>query len=69
MQRTALLIIDMQNDFVLPGSPGHIPEAEGIVAVVAKLRNFARRQNGRIVHLTRTYRPDGSDVGVPETVE
>lgn len=61
-QKTALLIIDMQNDFVMPDSPGHIPGAEGIVQVVAELRNIVRRRNGLVVHLTRNYRPDGSDM-------
>lgn len=62
MQKTALLIIDMQNDFVVPGSPGHVPGAEEIVPAVAELLSIFRRRNGLVVHLTRTYRPDGSDV-------
>ncbi len=62
MQKTALLIIDMQNDFVVPGSPGHVPGAEEIVPFIVELRRIVRRRNGLVVHLTRAYRPDGSDV-------
>ncbi|NPU85815.1 MAG: cysteine hydrolase [Syntrophaceae bacterium] len=62
MQRIALLIIDMQNDFVLPGSPGYIPGAERIVDSVARLSSFVRERKGLVVHVIRTYRPDGSDV-------
>jgi len=62
MQPIALLIIDLQNDFVLPGSPGYIPGAERVVAAVAQLREIVRRQDGLVVYVVRAYRSDGSDV-------
>ena len=34
----ALLIIDMQNDFVHPGTPVHVAGAEATVPVIRNLR-------------------------------
>jgi nicotinamidase-related amidase len=62
MRRTALLIIDVQNDFVLPGSPASIPEAERVVPAIVRLRDFFRQNGGLVMYIVRAYRPDGSDV-------
>ncbi|QGP91999.1 Maleamate amidohydrolase [Neomoorella glycerini] len=64
MGKTALLIIDMQNDFCLPGAPF---EVSGALKVAAKIKEAleACRKNGLpIVHVIRHYRPDGSDVEI-----
>ncbi len=61
-ENLALLTIDVQNDFTLPGAPAEIP---GTMAVVPALRSLAWgfRNAGRpIVHVVRLYRPDGSNV-------
>ena len=58
----ALLTIDTQHDFTLPGAPAEIP---GTAEVVPQMRRLVRafRQWGRpVIHVVRIYRPDGSNV-------
>jgi len=60
--KTALLIIDMQNDFLLPGAPAEIPEAIKILPAVKKLIDFCRLRKIPVFHIIRQYRYDGGDV-------
>ena len=48
-ERTALLVIDMQNYFVKPGYPGETPMARKIVAGVNQLAAALRRMGGLVV--------------------
>ncbi len=48
-ERTALLVIDMQNYFVKPGYPGEAPMARKIVAGVNQLAAALRRMGGLVV--------------------
>ncbi len=61
----ALVLIDMQRDFLdLPGGDAPMP-VSGTVAVIGAIAKLARafRQRGLpIVHVVRLYRPDGSNV-------
>lgn len=64
MKRYALLIIDMQNDFVLEGSPLRV--AQGLT-VIPKIRSVLDAFRGRgmpVFHILRIHRPDGSDVEI-----
>jgi len=63
-QRYALLIIDMQNDFVMPGSPMRVIGAKATVPVIAKLLKNFRDLKLPIFHCIREYRPDGSDIEI-----
>jgi nicotinamidase-related amidase len=61
-EHSALVTIDTQNDFTLPGAPSEIA---GTVEVLPALRSLvgAFRDAGRpIFHVVRLYRPDGSNV-------
>ena len=60
--KTALLIIDMQNDFLLPGAPAEIPGAVRIVPTVKNLLYFCREWKIPVFHVIRQYRYDGSDI-------
>lgn len=62
MYKPALLIIDMQNDFVLPGAPARVEGAYDTVGKVKELLNFFREKDQPVFHIVREYRPDGSDV-------
>jgi len=42
-ERTALIIVDMQNDFVRPEGALPIGDAPGTIDAIAQLRNFAQR--------------------------
>ena len=58
----ALLIIDMQNDFVLPGRPVTVAGAQATVPNIRRLLDAFRTRSWPILHITRAYRADGSDV-------
>jgi nicotinamidase-related amidase len=51
-ERQALLVVDMQNDFVRPGAPQEVPDARETIPVIATLLD-AFRQAGRPVIFTR----------------
>ncbi len=51
-ERQALLVVDMQNDFVREGAPQEVPDARATIAVIASLLD-AFRQAGRPVVFTR----------------
>lgn len=59
----ALLIIDMQRDFVQPGSPLYVAGAAATVpAIACLLADCRRRRDAAIFHVVRSYEPDGCDV-------
>ena len=51
-ERQALLVVDMQNDFVREGAPQEVPDARTTIPVIASLLD-AFRQAGRPVVFTR----------------
>lgn len=61
-QGVALLIIDMQRDFVLPGEPLCVAGALPSVPVVRRLLDQARERGWPVFHVVRRHAPDGSDV-------
>jgi nicotinamidase-related amidase len=61
-EHAALVIIDTQQDFTLPGAPVEIP---GTLAALPQMQRLVRafRSRGQpIVHVVRLYLPDGSNV-------
>ena len=63
-QGTALVVIDMQNDFVLPGAPACIAGAMATVPNIAKVLGWFRQRQLPVFHVVREYRADGSDVEI-----
>lgn len=59
---TALVIIDMQNDFVLPGAPLCVKGAQPTVPTIRELLDRARAEGWHVIHVVREHRRDGSDV-------
>lgn len=53
--RTALLVIDMQNDFVKPGGSLLVPDAEATVPAIRSLLELARVSRMRIVYSQDTH--------------
>lgn len=64
MKQYALLIIDMQNDFVQEGSPFYIPQAQATIPSIRRVLNFFRDLKWPIFHIIRNYRSNGSDVEI-----
>ncbi len=61
-QRPAILVVDMQNDFLDPG--GHLdmgPEARGVIPQIARVLEAGRRDGAPIVYTAQTHRPDFAD--------
>ena len=54
--RTALLIIDMQNDFVRQGGSLVVPDAEQTIPAIAALLKLARAHGMRVVYSQDTHR-------------
>ena len=55
--RTALCVIDMQNDFVKPGGSLVIPDAEATIPAIERLLDMARASRMRVVFGQDTHRP------------
>ena len=64
MGKTALLIIDMQRDFCLPGAPFEVPSAMQVIPYIKKALEACRKHTIPVVHIFRHYRADGSDVEI-----
>lgn len=61
-QHSALLVIDFQHDFIIPGSPSEIPGSYAILPNLQQLILVARQYQIPIIHVVRCYLPDGSNV-------
>jgi nicotinamidase-related amidase len=64
MQRPALLIIDMQNDFVLEGRPLRVATARAVIPNIRKVLDAFRAKHLTVFHIVRVHRKDGSDVEI-----
>eukprot|EP00249_Psilotum_nudum_P016809 c25993_g1_i1 orf=224-841(+) len=60
-KRTALLVIDMQNDFILPGGPLYVKGGASIVSAVQKAVAFARSKGAMVVWVVREHHASGRD--------
>src|SRR3954451_19024244 len=54
--RTALIVIDMQNDFVRDGGSLRVPDAEATIPAISALLGLARGQGMRVVYSQDTHR-------------
>lgn len=62
MTGTALIIVDMQNDYVLKSSPQCIDDAIRIIPNLQEVLNNFRDNKSPVFHVYREYREDGSDI-------
>lgn len=72
-QKTAVIVVDMQNDFGKEGGMFHLAgiDISGIQTVVqptARVIETARKHGILVVYLKMAYKPDLSDFGEPGTV-
>ncbi|CAH1201932.1 hypothetical protein PAECIP111893_01774 [Paenibacillus plantiphilus] len=61
---SALLTIDTQNDFTLPGAPAEIKGTFEILPNMKQLLDLYRVSNLPIIHVIRLYKEDGSNVDI-----
>jgi nicotinamidase-related amidase len=64
MKHVALLIIDMQNDFVLDGAPLKVAQARAVIPKILEILGRFRAGNRPVFHVLRVHRRDGSDVEI-----
>lgn len=60
--RTALLVIDMQNDFVLPEGVLCVEESMSTVPAIKSLLDFARNEKWFVIHVIRVHDSKGFNV-------
>lgn len=64
MNQTALLIIDMQHDFAVPGGACEVAGAHATIPTIRRVLTVFRDSGRPVFHLVREYRADGSDVEI-----
>jgi nicotinamidase-related amidase len=64
LKKFALLIIDMQNDFVIDGAPLRVARAAAIIPKVREVLDLFRSKKSPVFHILRIHRIDGSDVEI-----
>src|SRR5574340_675120 len=57
MKNEALLVIDMLNDFVLPGAPLEVPETRNIIGSIRREIGNARSAGKQIIYLCDSHEP------------
>jgi nicotinamidase-related amidase len=62
--KEALLIIDMQHDFAVPGGSCEVPGAHATIPVIRRALMRFRELGLPVFHIVREYRADGSDVEI-----
>lgn len=62
MAKTALLIIDMQNDFAHPDGVGFLPDAAHKLPAISAIVDAFRGVGAPVIHVVRSYRRDTWDV-------
>lgn len=60
-ERAAFIVIDMQNDFVLPEGAMPVEGALEVLPVVSDILKKARKVHVPVIHIVRYYLPDGSN--------
>src|SRR5438128_1710573 len=71
--RTAVIVVDMENDFAAKGgmfdrAGADISGAQKAIAPTAKVLAAARATGMKIIYLRMAYQPDLSDLGAPDSV-
>src|SRR5437660_3846882 len=71
--RSAVIVVDMENDFAAKGdmfdrAGADISGAQKAIAPTAKVLAAARQAGMKIIYLKMGYRPDLSDLGAPDSV-
>ena len=63
-KKTAMIVVDMQNDFVASGAAMETPAARHIVPQLAKVLRICRETGIKIIYTAHVHRSDGCDMGL-----
>jgi nicotinamidase-related amidase len=61
--RTAFLVVDMTNDFLLEGAPVECPQGRDLLPRLNSLAESCREAGVLVIYTTHVHRADGSDMG------
>lgn len=62
--KTAMIVVDMENDFVVNGAPMQSKQALAMADRLAETLTFCRSVGLRIVYTAHVHRQDGCDMGL-----
>jgi ureidoacrylate peracid hydrolase len=62
--RTAMIVVDMQNDFVAEGAALQSKQALAMADELARTLTFCRSTGIRVIYTAHVHREDGSDMGL-----
>jgi nicotinamidase-related amidase len=63
-KRTAMIVVDMQNDFVAAEAAMETPAARAVVPKLAKALRTCRDAGIRVIYTAHVHREDGCDMGL-----
>src|SRR5437016_9244712 len=63
-KKTAMIVVDMQNDFVASGAAMETPAARAVVPKLADALKICRAAGIKIIYTAHVHRRDGSDMGL-----
>ena len=62
--KTAMIVVDMQNDFVASGAPIEVSAARAMVPKLAEALKICRDAEIRVIYTAHVHRRDGCDMGL-----
>src|SRR5512132_66737 len=63
-KKTAMIVVDMQNDFVASGAAMETPAAREMVPKLAEALNICRAAQIKVIYTAHVHRRDGCDMGL-----
>jgi nicotinamidase-related amidase len=66
--RTAMIVMDMQNDFVAEGAPMQAKQASAMVGRLSDTLDFCRANGIKVIYTAHVHRSDGSDMGMCDDI-
>lgn len=61
--KTALIVVDMENDFIAAGAPLDTPAGRAMLPTLKRTLGFCRERGIRVIYTTHAFRRDGCDLG------
>jgi biuret amidohydrolase len=63
-KKTAMIVVDMQNDFVAAGAAMETPAARAMVPRLAEALRICRAAQSKVIYTAHVHRRDGCDMGL-----
>jgi biuret amidohydrolase len=63
-KKTAMIVVDMQNDFVARGAAMETPAARAVVPKLGEALKICRDAGIKVIYTAHVHRRDGSDMGL-----